>query len=113
MTTQILSIIAVAGAWIAGLGSVFTVMAFCFGILRPGLLRAGFIYLLITDLGVIAMLAALLGILESSVLWWFSAVGLVALIGFTVAAFLIVRGAGRGAPASANVLETTRRRIEF
>ncbi len=113
MGTHELSIIAVAGAWFAGLGLVFAVTCFCFGIIRPSLLRQGFIFLLVTDAGLIAMLAALLGILNDTTLWVFSLAGLVLLVGLTAAAFIILRSAGKTIPTAATVIETTRRRIEF
>lgn len=113
MATHVLSMVAVAGAWIAGLGIIASVASFCFGIIRPGLLRLGFAYLLVTDAGLIIMLAALLGILNDTTLWIFSLIGLLLLIGFTVTAFIVIRGAAKGVPAPATVLETTRRRIEF
>ena len=111
--TNIVSIIAVIGAWIGGLGIIFAVTCFCFGILRPSLLRWGLNYLLVTDVGLIVMLAALLYLLNDLTLQVFAGLGILVLIGFTVAAFVIVRVAARGLPAPTNVIETTRRRIEF
>lgn len=112
-TTQILSVLAVTGAWLAGLGLIFAVTCFCFGILKPSLLRQGFIFLLVTDVGLILMLGALLGLLNDTVLLVFSVIGIVLLVGFTAAAFIIIRAAGKTIPQAATVIETTRRRIEF
>ncbi|HEX2915929.1 MAG TPA: hypothetical protein VH186_34525 [Chloroflexia bacterium] len=113
MSVEVLSILAVAGAWISGLGVIFAVASFCFGFIKPRLFRFGLTYLLITDAGLILMLAALLGILNDTTLWVFSLIGLVLLVGFTIAAFVIVRGYAKNIPSPATVLETTRRRIEF
>jgi hypothetical protein len=111
--TNALSIIAVAGAWLGGLGIIAAVASFCFGVIRAPLLRQGLVYLLVADVGLIAMLASLLGILSDATLLVFSAIGLVLLICITVAAFVVIRAAGKTIPAATNVLETTRQRIEF
>ncbi len=115
MSVNILSMLAVAGAWLGGLGVIFAVTCFCFGILRPQLLRFGFIYLLVTDVGLILMFAALLGILgdREFTLWVFSLIGLIVLVGLTTAAFIIIRGASKTLPAVNTAIETTRRRVEF
>jgi hypothetical protein len=111
--TNALSIVAVAGAWVGGLGVIFAVASFCFGIIRAPLLRQGLYFLLAADIGLIAMLAALLGILNDTTQWVFSLIGLVLLVGITIAAFVTVRAAGKTIPTAATVIETTRRRIEF
>lgn len=110
---QILSIVAVVGAWVGGLGLIFSNAAFCFGFVRPSLFKWGFTYLVVADIGFIAMLAALLGILNIDTLWFFSLAGLVILLGLTVTAFIAIRSADKGGPTPAKVLEAARRRVEF
>ncbi len=115
MDTSAWAAVAVAGAWIAGLGVLFTILAFCFGILRPSLFRFGIIYLIITDAGTALMLAALLVILNDPVLWTFSLIGLVFLVLFTAIAIVTVRTLRLrgGIPQFNSLVEAARQRIEF
>ncbi len=111
---DILAVIAVIGAWVGGLGIIFSATCFCYGILRPKLLRWGLNYLLVTDIGLIVMLVAVIfRINDNTTLQVFSAVGVVVLLGLTVAGFIAVRAVSNTFPGPTKVIETARRRIEF
>lgn len=118
----VLSIFAVAGAWVAGIAVLFSIYCFCFSTIKLRLLRYGLIWLLVTDIGVIVMLAALIGVFSDSTpaypngdnttLLIFSIIGLVLLVALTVAAFVIARLALARTRVN-DVFDQTRRRLEF
>ena len=98
---QIASIAAVAGAWTAGLAVLVSIYCFCFSTIKLKLLRFGFIWLVVTDAGLIVMLGSLVVLFSSSspafpnadntTLLVFSVIGLVVLIALTAAAGVISR----------------------
>jgi lysylphosphatidylglycerol synthetase-like protein (DUF2156 family) len=118
----VLSIVAVAGAWVAGIAVLFCIYCFCFSTVKIKLLRYGLAWLLVTDIGTIVMLAALVGLFSSptpaypngdnTTLLAFSIVGLVLLVALTVAAFVISRTALARVRVS-DAFNQTRRRLEF
>jgi hypothetical protein len=115
MDIAIVSALAVTGAWVAGIAVLFAILSFCFGIIRPSLFRYGIVYLLITDVGIILMLASLLYLINDAVLWTASLVGLILMVLLTVVAIGTVRSIrARGdIPQLGSIIETTRQRIEF
>lgn len=115
METSAWAALAVTGAWIAGIAILFAILAFCFGILRPSLFRFGIIYLLITDVGIVLMLASLLVIINDVTLWTFTLIGLILMLLITVVAIVTVRTLRQKGevPQIGSLIETTRQRIEF
>jgi hypothetical protein len=115
MDTSVWAAISVAGAWVATVGVLFAILAFCFGIIRPALFRYGIIYLFVADAGVFLMLIPLLVILTDDALWVFDILGLLLAIGLTVVGVIGVRTMReRGElPQVTSLIETTRKKIEF
>jgi len=113
--TSLWAAVAVAGAWIAGLAILFAILAFCFGTVRPALLRSGVIYLFVTDAGLALMFIALLVIQNDAVLWTFSLIALITLALLTAIAVITIRTLRiRGEIPQVNTLvDATRQRIEF
>jgi len=108
-----ISIIAVIGAWLGGLGVIFSVLCFTFAIINPRLFRIALIWLVAADVGILIMLGALAFLIQETTLWVFDLAGIALLIAITVFVFLVVRlYVGKDQLASGFV-EGTRRRIEF
>jgi hypothetical protein len=114
-TAAAISPLAVAGAWIATVGVLFAILAFCFGVIRPTLFRYGVIYLFVADAGFILMLGTLVVIAQDDAFWVFSILGLLLAIGLTVVGVIGVRTMQeRGSlPQVASAIESTRQKIEF
>lgn len=113
--TQTLSVIAVAGAWVAGIGVILAVLCFSYAVLNPRLLRIGIAWLVAADAGTIAMLAALLGLIPGNqvALWVSCILGIIVLAAITGGAFYIAREAARKDSKANAVIDTVRSRIEF
>lgn len=122
MVVNIASIIAVIGAWVAGLSVITSVYCFCFSTIKLQLLRYGLIFLFLTDIGLITMIVGVLIAVSSgsnafpgndaTTVIAFSAAGLVALVALTIAALVIVRIA-LARNRTVNAFEQTRKRLEF
>lgn len=112
MVSDVASVVAVAGAWVAGLAVLFSIYCFCFSTIKIQLLRYGLIWLLVTDGGLILMLAALLFVLNDTTTIVFTVIGLVALVALTVAIIAVVRVA-LARNRTVQVFDQTRQRLEF
>ena len=114
---EIASIAAVAGAWVASLAVLVSIYCFCFSTIKIQLLRYGFIWLIVTDAGLIVMLGALIAIFvtaktDYTTLLVLSIIGLVALLGLTIAAAVVSRAA-LARNRAVQVFDQTRRTLEF
>lgn len=110
---NIFSIVAVAGAWVGGIGVLFSILGFCFGMINAKLFRIGITWLAIADAGILAMLVALIFLIQETTLWIFTIAGAVLLIALTVFVTLVVRLYTNKDEVAAGIIEGTRRRIEF
>jgi hypothetical protein len=110
---QLFNLLAVAGAWVGGLGVVFAVLSFCFGIINPRLMQIGQFWLVAADIGLIVMLGSLLYFINTPTLWAFTLAGLIILIGITVFVFMVVRLYSNKDQGITGFIENTRQRIEF
>jgi uncharacterized membrane protein len=112
---QWISIVAVAGAWLAGAGVLFSVLSFAFAVINPRLVRFGVIWLLLTDAGLIAMMGACLILIpnDKTALWVSCIIGIIVLIAITGAAFYVYRETTRKESRTNQLIDVVRSRIEF
>jgi hypothetical protein len=112
---QWISVVAVAGAWVAGAGVLFSVLAFTFAVINPRLVRVGLIWLLAADAGLIAMMGACIILIpnDKTALWVSCIIGIVVLAGITAAAFYVAREVSRKESRTNQLINTVRGRIEF
>ena len=108
-----LSVLAVIGAWVGGVGILFSLLGFMFGIINVRLFKFGLTWLAISDAGILLMLGALFFLVDSNVLFAFTIVGIVLLLGITAFVFKALKGYTSEGKSVEEVIEGIRSRVEF
>jgi hypothetical protein len=112
---QWISVVAVIGAWVAGISVLLSVLSFTFSVINPRLVRFGVIWLLAMDAGLIAMMGACVVLIPGNqvALWVSCLIGIIVLIAITGVAFYVYREVQRQNSRTNQLIDVVRSRVEF